>query len=164
MHVEDLEPAPGSLAAVLFVGSIVHMHNREEIYERVAQALRPGGRLLISDCFFPAQVRGDRESTATRYIFFEALGYCRLLTLSEELSLIESVGLDVTHVEDLTDSYVLTLTRWIDNVRRNRERIEHLAPGFAAVLQTYMTIAKLSFARRTALEYMILATKPAGST
>lgn len=164
MHVEDLELVPGSLAAVLFVGSVVHMHNREDIYGRMVRALRPGGRLLISDCFFPAQVRGDRQSTATRYIFFEALGYCRLLTLSEELGLIEKVGLDVTHVEDLTGSYVLTLTRWIDNVRRNRARIDQLAPGFAGVLQTYMTIAKLSFARRTALEYMILATKPvAGS-
>jgi cyclopropane-fatty-acyl-phospholipid synthase len=79
MHIEDLELAADSVAAVIFVGSVVHMHNREEIYGRVARALRPGGRLLISDCFFPAQVRGDRQSTATHYIFFEALGYCRLL-------------------------------------------------------------------------------------
>lgn len=159
MHVEDRELAPGSLDAVLFVGSIVHMHNREEIYGRVAHALRPGGRLLVSDCFFPVAVRGDRQSSATHYIFFEALGYCRLLSLSQELALIEQAGLDVTHVEDLTSSYVLTLRRWIDNVRRNRARIDELSPGFAEVLQTYMTIAKLSFARRTALEYMILATK-----
>ena len=32
-------------------------------------------------------------------------------------------------------------------------------PGFSKVLQGYMTVAKLSFARRTAIEYMILATK-----
>jgi cyclopropane-fatty-acyl-phospholipid synthase len=159
VHVEDLELAPESLDAVLFVGSIVHMHNREEIHSRVARALRPGGRLLISDCFFPVEERGDRHSSATRYIFFEALGYCRLLNLSQELSLIERAGLDITRVEDLTGSYVLTLQRWIDNVRRNRTRIEELSAGFARVLQTYMTIAQLSFARRTALEYIIIATK-----
>ena len=159
MHIEDMELAPESLDAVLFVGSIVHMDNREEIHRRVARALRPGGRLLISDCFFPVQERGDRESSATRYIFFEALGYCRLLHLSQELALVEGAGLDVTRVEDLTGSYVRTLEAWIDNVRRNRTRIEALAPGFAKVLQTYMTIARLSFARRTALEYMIVATK-----
>jgi cyclopropane-fatty-acyl-phospholipid synthase len=159
MHVEDLELAPESLDAVLFVGSIVHMHNREEIHGRVARALRPGGRLLISDCFFPVEERGDRRSSASRYIFFEALGYCRLLHLSQELALVEGVGLDITRVEELTGSYVHTLQRWIDNVRRNRARIEELSPGFARVLQTYMTIAKLSFARRTALEYMIVATK-----
>ena len=62
-------------------------------------------------------------------------------------------------VEDLTESYVLTLGRWIDNVRRHRARIEELAPGFARLLQTYMTVARLSFDRRTALEYMILAVK-----
>jgi cyclopropane-fatty-acyl-phospholipid synthase len=71
----------------------------------------------------------------------------------------ERAGMDVIHVEDLTGHYVLTLERWIDNVRRNRRQIEALAPGFARVLQSYMTIARLSFARRTALEYMILATK-----
>jgi cyclopropane-fatty-acyl-phospholipid synthase len=137
------------------------MHNREEVYALVARALKPGGRLLVSDCFFPREVRSDRDSSATRYIFFQALGYCRLLSLSEELGLIEGAGLDIAKVEDLTSSYVLTLGCWIENVRRNRARIEELSPGFARILQTYMTIAKLSFARRTALEYMVVATKGA---
>ena len=159
LHIEDLDLEPESLDAILFVGSVVHMHNREEIYARVARALKPGGRLLVSDCFFPREQRSDRDSTATHYIFFEALGYCRLLHLSEELGIIEGAGLDISTVQDLTSSYVLTLGCWIENVRRNRARIEELSPGFARILQTYMTIAKLSFARRTALEYMIVATK-----
>ena len=99
-------------------------------------------------------------SSATQYIFVDALGYCRLLTLSEELGLVEAAGLDLTHLADLTASYVLTLGAWIDNVRAAREHIEARSPGFSRVLQTYMTIAKLSFARRSALEYMVVATKP----
>jgi cyclopropane-fatty-acyl-phospholipid synthase len=158
-HVEDLALAPASVDAMLFVGSIVHMRNRESVHQMVGRALRPGGRLLISDCFFPREVRGNRESAATDYILADALGYCRLLGLSEEMALIEGAGLDIVHVEDLTTSYVLTLSRWIDNVRRNRARIDELAPGFSTVLQCYMTVAKLSFARRAALEYMILASK-----
>ena len=158
-HIEDLDLLPESIDVVLFSGSIVHMHNREEIYQLVGEALRPGGRLLVSDCFFPKQARGDRGSDATHYIFIRALGYCRLLSLAEELGLMEQAGLDIRHIDDLTQSYVLTLGRWIDNVRRNRARIEELAPGFARVLQTYMTVARLSFDRRTALEYMILAVK-----
>jgi cyclopropane-fatty-acyl-phospholipid synthase len=158
-HVEDLAIEPESLDVVLFSGSIVHMHNREAIHALVARALKPGGRVLISDCYFPEQERGDRESAATQYIFVEALGYCRLIGLGEEISLMSRAGLDVIHVEDLTSHYALTLERWIDNVRRNRARIEAIAPGFSRVLQSYMTVARLSFARRTALEYMILATK-----
>lgn len=158
-HVQDLAIEPASLDVVLFSGSIVHMHDREAIHALTARALKPGGRVLISDCYFPEQARGDRESAATQYIFVEALGYCRLIGLGEEISLMSRAGLDVLHVEDLTSHYALTLERWIDNVRRNRARIEALAPGFSRVLQSYMTVARLSFARRTALEYMILATK-----
>ncbi len=160
-HVEDLALEPESFDAVLFVGSIVHMHHRDEIHRRIGRALRPGGRLVISDCFFPGQVRGDRDGAARRYIFEEALGHCRLLSLPEELALIEQAGLDVSLVEDLTASYVLTLACWIANVRRQRAAIEELAPGFSRVLQCYMTIAKLSFQRRHALEYLIRAVRPA---
>jgi cyclopropane-fatty-acyl-phospholipid synthase len=158
-HVGDLALEPGSFDAVLFSGSIVHMHDRAGVHALASRLLGPGGRLLISDCYFPAQARGDRESAATEYIFVEALGYCRLLSLSEELAMIEGSGLDILHVEDLTSHYALTLRRWIDNVRRNRRRIEAISPGFARVLQSYMTVAQLSFGRRTALEYMILASK-----
>lgn len=159
-HVEDLELPPESLDAVLFVGSIVHMHHREDIHRKVAAALRPGGRLLISDCFFPTEVRGNRNSAAAHYIFVEALGYCRLLGLPEELGMIENAGLDVASVDNLTDSYVSTLACWIHNVRKHRERIDSMSPGFSKLLQTYMTIAKLSFSRGSALEYMVVARKP----
>jgi cyclopropane-fatty-acyl-phospholipid synthase len=158
-HVEDLSLQPESVDAVLFSGSIVHMRNREKIHQFVARILRPGGRVLISDCYFPSEQRGNRASAATDYIFYKTLGYCLLLNLHAELELIEKAGLDILHVQDLTASYALTLEAWINKIRRNREQIDAIDPGFAAVLQAYMTVAKLSFARRTALEYMILATK-----
>jgi cyclopropane-fatty-acyl-phospholipid synthase len=158
-HVAEVDLEPNSMDVIIFSGSIVHMHDREAIHRWAARALRPGGRLFISDCYFPAQQRGSRNSRATDYILGHALGYCRLLTLSEELRLMEQNGLDIRLVQDLTSSYVHTVKHWIDNVRRHRKRLEELAPGFAHILQCYMTIGRLSFRRRTALEYMILATK-----
>ena len=158
-HLEDVDLEPESVDVVIFVGSIVHMHNREAIYQWVEKTLRPGGRLFISDCFFPTVERGPRGSAATDFILSKTLGYCRLLALHEELGYIEQAGLDIRLVEDHTASYVRTVGHWIDNIRRNRERINRLAPGFAHELQCYMTVGRTSFARRTALEYMILASK-----
>jgi cyclopropane-fatty-acyl-phospholipid synthase len=158
-HVEELDLPAESMDTILFSGSIVHMRQREQIHRMVARLLKPGGRLLISDCYFPAHARGNRDSDATDHIFYQTLGYCLLLNLHEELAFIEKAGLDILHVQDLSSSYAHTLDAWINNIRRNRDRINAIDPGFAAVLQSYMTVAKLSFARRTALEYMILAVK-----
>lgn len=158
-HVEELDLGAESVDVVIFSGSIVHMHNREAVHQLVGRVLKPGGRMLISDCYFPRRGRGDTESAATDYIFVQALGYCRLLSLSEELAMIEDSGLDVLDVQDLTSSYVITVAHWIDNVRKNRARIDAIAPGFSRLLQAYMTVGRLSFARRTALEYLILAAK-----
>ncbi|HEY1695530.1 MAG TPA: class I SAM-dependent methyltransferase [Polyangiaceae bacterium] len=158
-HVEELALPAESVDAVVFSGSIVHMHDRASVHRLVARALKPGGRVLVSDCYFPKQERGDRHSEATQHIFVTALGYCRLLALSEELSLMEDAGLDVTHVEDLTENYVRTVDRWVDNVRTHRKTIDGMAPGFARLLQTYMTIGRMSFHRRSALEYMVVAVK-----
>jgi cyclopropane-fatty-acyl-phospholipid synthase len=158
-HVEELEIADGSLDAVVFSGSIVHMHHREAVHARVGRWLKPGGRMLISDCYFPRQVRGDRDSRATHHIFVTALGYCRLIPLSVELGMMDDAGIDTVHVEDVTSQYVRTLDAWIDNVRQNRALIDGRAPGFARLLQTYMLVARASFHQRTALEYMILGVK-----
>lgn len=158
-HVEELELPPESVDAIVFSGSIVHMHHRRAVHELVGRVLRPGGRVLISDCYFPRELRGDRDSRATHHIFVTALGYCRLTTLTEELGLIEAAGIDVVHVEDLTDSYVRTVDAWIDNIRRGRAAIDARSPGFARLLQTYMLVGRMSFHRRSALEYMILGVK-----
>lgn len=161
-HVDELDLPAASLDAIVFSGSIVHMHDRAAVHARVARWLKPGGRVLVSDCYFPRGDRGDRDSRATEHIFVTALGYCRLIHLSEELSLMEGAGLDLVHVEDLTEHYVRTVDCWVDNVRRHRAVIDERSPGFARLLQTYMLVGRMSFARRTALEYMIVGRKPGG--
>ena len=159
-HVEDLAPEPASFDVVLFSGSIVHMHNREAIHRMVSRILRPGGRLLISDCYLPGRAprrsreRGDAITSSSRRSAIA--GSCTSARSSRSSNARGSISC-TSRIS--TSSYAITLERWIDNVRKNRRRIEEISPGFSRLLQQYMTVAKLSFARRTALEYMILATK-----
>ena len=62
-------------------------------------------------------------------------------------------------IQDITTRIMGDETRhvasWIGNIRRNRKAIEEIAPAFARVLQSYMTVEKMSFERRAALRYMI---------
>lgn len=158
-HIDELDRPAESYDAIVFSGSIVHMNSRRAVHQKVGRLLRPGGRLLTSDCTFPAELRGDRGSRANDYIFVQTFGYVRPLALWEELRHIEEAGLDVIHLEDLSSSYAITLGKWIENVRAHRDRINELAPGFAKSLYSYMTLCKTSLEKRTALEYMTVAVK-----
>jgi cyclopropane-fatty-acyl-phospholipid synthase len=158
-HVEELPLRDGDYDGVVFSGSLIHMHLRRNVHRLVGRVLRPGGVQFISDSYVPARLLDALANRAADYIR-ETFGSTRILTLSQELSLIEAAGLDIREVRELTDSYIITINHWIRNIRAHRERLEQLIPGFAKRLQSYMTLGKLAFQRRTALEYIIIATKP----
>ena len=75
-------------------------------------------------------------SSATQYIFVDALGYCRLLTLSEELGLVEARG-PGPHCTGRPHRVVRADAGALDRQRaRDREHIDARSPGFSRVLQT----------------------------
>lgn len=158
-HVEEQSLRDGDYDGVVFSGSLIHMHHRGNIHRLVSRLLRPGGFQFISDSYVPARLRGALANRAADYIR-ETFGSTRIVAIWQELRLIEEAGLGVLEVRELTGSYVITIDHWIRNIRAHRDQLEQLIPGFAKRLQSYMTLGKLAFQRRTALEYIIVARKP----
>lgn len=160
-HIGELPLPESYYDGIVFSGSLIHMHHRRKVHLLVGRVLRPGGKLFISDSYVPIQWNDARDSRAANFVR-AVFGSVRLLSLPEELALIEEAGLDVREVHELTDSYIITLDRWISNIRKHREQIDRIVPGLAKDLQSFMNIGKITFQRRTALEYIIVASKRGG--
>ena len=145
---------------VSFIGSIVHMEERQEIMKRVAQALRPGGRLVISETYLPDHAGEGLDTRASHFILRDIFGYSHATTLSEELQAMENAGLRVLRVENSTADYVRTLEEWLIRLRRTRDTVESVQSGAYRDLRRYLELGRASFRYGTMLQYEIVAERP----
>lgn len=150
-----------SLDGVSFIGSIIHMRERREVFARTAAALRPLGRLVVSETYFPdrgGDARGaGRTSRSSRYVLSDTFGFTHMTALSDELEAMEDAGFRTLRVEDSTDHYVRTLEAWLDRLRLARRDVDRLQPGAYHDLRLYLEVARTSLRRRTTLQYEIVA-------
>jgi cyclopropane-fatty-acyl-phospholipid synthase len=113
----ELEPA--SFDAIASIGMVEHVGASQiDVYaRRLANVLRPGGRLLNHGI---ARVRvGDPEAGpfSERYVFPDAAP----LHLSRIVLALERAGLRTDHVEGFPADYAETLTHWL---RRLEDRLD----------------------------------------
>lgn len=153
---------PSSLDGVSFIGSIVHMRERGDIFRRVADALRPGGRLVVSETYSPSRDMSIFATRPARFVLGDTFGFTHVTALSEELAAIEDAGMRVLLVRDSTDDYIQTLEAWLGRLRSSRAEIEAVRPGSYRRLRAYLELGRLSMRRRTTLQYEIVAERPAG--
>lgn len=153
--------SPASLDGISFIGSIVHMQERAEIMRQVAEALRPGGRLVISETYQPDREGTGLNSRASRFILKHTFGFSHVTTLSDELAAMEDAGLRVLRVENSTDHYVRTLGDWIARLRAAQTRVDTIRPGAYRDLRTYLELGRSSFRYGTMVQYEIVAERPA---
>ncbi len=156
----DYSLSPESLDGVSFIGSIVHMAERAEIMKRVASALRPGGKVVISETYVPNHEGDGMDSRASHFILRDIFGYSNATTLSDELRAMEDGGLRVLHVENSTRDYILTMDEWIKRLRSAREAVENVQPGAYHDLRRYLELGRASFRYGTMLQYEIVAERP----
>ena len=145
--------AIASIGMVEHVGSV----NIDAYAARLAQCLRPGGRLLNHGI---ARLRvGDPEAGpfSERYVFPDAAP----LHLSRVLAALERAGFVTEHVEGFAADYARTLREWAARVDARREEAVRLAgEERVRVWRVYLRAARRGFESGFTSVYQVRAARP----
>jgi cyclopropane-fatty-acyl-phospholipid synthase len=142
---------PRSFDAITMLGSIVHMPSLDAAFGQARGLLRRGGTLYVSEsCFRSGAARAAHASRAgTEFVRDGIFGWGDLRPLSALVAAAEDAGFSVIAVDDLTAHYHRTIEDWLANVRRSRQPIDRLSPGYAAELERYLEIANAGWGYTT---------------
>ncbi|MEU4445534.1 methyltransferase domain-containing protein [Actinosynnema sp. NPDC050801] len=92
---------PGSFDAALIIETFVHLADRQAALHRVAGALRPGGRVVLTDFYQREPLRGER--VMMNEMFRRAMLNSPFPTLAEHVGMFRAAGLDPVEIVDVTD-------------------------------------------------------------
>jgi cyclopropane-fatty-acyl-phospholipid synthase len=150
-----------SFDRIIFFESIIHMPDKDAIFARCAELLKPNGRIFIQESCY------DRESMRDRYLsdrgFDEvnrAFGYAAyMLSGGAMLTRLEEAGLVPLTLENISTHYVRTLSQWLDNLDRHEEAMRALSEATYMRLRRYLMIALATYRSGGTICHMITAEK-----
>jgi cyclopropane-fatty-acyl-phospholipid synthase len=159
-HLDYRDVAETGFDAISSIGLTEHIgvKNYPSYFRSMQDKLRPGGRLLIHSITRPANnIPVKSEAFIDRYVFpdGEITGSGRIITVMQD------VGFDVRHSENLREHYALTLRDWCANLEANWDAcVDEVGEGTARVWGLYMAGSRLSFERNGIQLHQVLAVKP----
>lgn len=146
--------------AVTMLGSIIHMPGRTAVLEKATGLLRRGGVLYLSESCF-RNWRTYQEFSArpgTRHVTEGIFGFADMVPLSALVEAVESTGLSLTSLTDLTAHYRRTIADWEARAAANRDQVEQAAPGMFDPLIRYLQTASAGWGYTTK-HYALTAAK-----
>jgi cyclopropane-fatty-acyl-phospholipid synthase len=159
-HLDYRDVAETGFDAISSIGLTEHIgvKNYPSYFRSMQDKLRPGGRLLNHSITRPANnIPVKSEAFIDRYVFpdGEITGSGRIITVMQD------VGFDVRHSENLREHYALTLRDWCANLEANWDAcVDEVGEGTARVWGLYMAGSRLSFERNGIQLHQVLAVKP----
>jgi cyclopropane-fatty-acyl-phospholipid synthase len=161
--VMDLPYADGSFDHILFLESIIHMPEKDEIFARCLKLLRPGGRILIQESCY------DRDSMRERYLAdrgFEeinrAFGFTGdMVSGGEMLRRLEEAGFHPLGLENISTHYIRTLSQWLQNLDRHAEEMQTVSKSAYRMLRQYLMLALATYRSGHTLCHLVTAARPA---
>jgi cyclopropane-fatty-acyl-phospholipid synthase len=159
-HLDYRNVPETAFDAVSSIGLTEHIgvRNYPAYFRTLKDKLRPGGRLLNHSITRPDNFSAFKpEAFIDRYVFpdGELTGSGRIITVMQD------VGFDVRHSENLREHYALTLREWCSNLQHNWDAcVREVGEGTARVWGLYMAGSRLSFERNGIQLHQVLAVKP----
>jgi len=127
-----------------------------EYFTRLRALVRPGGRVVNHGISRPPghKARLPRRSFINRYVFPDG----ELHEVGRVVSVMQSAGFEVRHVESLREHYALTLRRWVANLESNwDEAVEEAGEARARVWRLYMAGSAVNFEAGRSQIHQVLA-------
>jgi cyclopropane-fatty-acyl-phospholipid synthase len=150
-QIEELELEPRSFDAISMLGSIVHMPDLDAVYRKAWAALKPRGRMYVSEsCYRNAAKRAEFAERENSVFVRDAIfGWGDMRPLSDLVRGAENAGFTVIAVDDLTANYWRTIEDWLANVERNAARLDEIEPGLSEQLTRYLKTANAGWGYTT---------------
>jgi cyclopropane-fatty-acyl-phospholipid synthase len=150
----------GEYDAVTMLGSVIHMPDRSAALNKAKGALRRGGVLYLSESCFRNWRAYEEFSVrpGTRHVTEGIFGFADMVPLSALVQAVESAGLSLTGLTDLTAHYRRTTVDWEARATANRDEIAKAAPGMFGPLIRYLQTASAGWGYTTK-HYALTATK-----
>ncbi len=151
----------GSFDHILFLESIIHMEEKEQIFARCHRLLRPGGSVFIQESCYDRQSRaaGYRDDAGFREVD-AAFGYtATMVSGAEMLRLLEEAGLAPMRMENISADYRRTLAQWLQRLDRFREEMNAISGEAWWMLRRYLMIALATYRSGNTLCHQITARK-----
>ena len=156
---QGLPFADGSFDAVTCIDAVNHLAGRPHVFAEWHRVVRSGGRVLFTD---PVVVTGavTFDELATR----ASIGYFLFTPPGENERLLESAGLRIAEVLDLTENTAELARRWHDaRAARAADLREIEGDGDFEAQQRFLDTASILARERRLSRFLYVAQKPSDS-
>jgi cyclopropane-fatty-acyl-phospholipid synthase len=145
IRVADYRELAGeTFDAVASIGMVEHVGSRQidDYAVRLAQALRPGGRLLNHGIARLRHTDPEAGAFSERFVFPDAAP----LHVSRVIAALERAGFEPVHAEGFRADYAETLRRWADGLdARLADAVRLAGPERVRVWRLYLRAARHGF-------------------
>ena len=145
--------------AISSIGLTEHIgiRNYPSYFTFLRDRLVPGGRILNHCITRPDNAAKGTGAFIDRYIFPDG----ELTGSGRIISVMQDVGLEVRHEENLREHYALTLKGWCENLVEHWDRcVDEVGEGTARVWGIYMAGSRVSFERNEIQLHQVLGVLP----
>jgi cyclopropane-fatty-acyl-phospholipid synthase len=156
----DYRDATGQFDAVASIemGEHVGQDNYSTYAETLRRSVKPGGRVLVQQMSRSGKWPGGGPFIQS---FIAPDMYMR--PVGETVAFFERAGLEVRDVHALREHYVLTVAGWLENLRRNRDRlVELMGEEVVRVWELYLVGGSMAFRDGRMGVDQILMMRPGG--